>query len=78
MKELVENQKKAVESEAKIKTEVEAAKAEDPKRAPIKIRLPRMKSVIVTPPTPANPPSSEEDTDEDEVPLQSKRSRKRH
>ena len=59
MKELVEKQQRAVESEAKIKTEVEAAKIEEPKRDPLKIRLPRMKSVIVTPPTPAKQPSPE-------------------
>ena len=77
MKELVEDQNKAIESEAKVKSEVDAAKAEEPKHAPIRIKLPRMKSVIVTPPTPADPLSLEEDTEEDEVPLQSKRLRKR-
>ena len=81
MKALVEKQKEAVESGAQIKMEAEAAKVEEPKRAPLKLKLPRRKSVIVAPLIPAKQPSPEgdEDTeDDDEVPLQTKRTRKKH
>ena len=81
MKGIVEEHQRAIESEAQVKLEIEAAKDKEPKRAPIKITLPRRKSVVVAPPVPAKQPSTgdDEDTeDDDDVPLQTKRTRKKH
>ena len=72
MKELVEKQHRAVESECKVKLEAETAKGKEPKLAPIKITFPRKKSVIVRPPAPTKQPSLEDDEDtddDDDVPL---------
>ena len=81
MKGLVEDQQKAIESGMQIKMEAEADKVEEPKRAPLKLMLPRRKSVIVAPPVPAKQPSpgeGEDTEDDDDVPLQAMRTRKRH
>ena len=81
MKGLVEEQQKMMESESRVKLEVEAAKGKDPKIPPVKITFPRRKAVPVRPPAPAKQPSPEHDDeteDDDDVPLRSLRSHKKN
>ena len=80
MRGLVEKQQKMMESESKVKLEIESAKGKDPKLPPFTITFPRTKSSAIRPPVPAKLPSSEDDEetdDEDDVPLKSLRSHKK-
>ena len=72
-----------MESESKVKMEVEAAKGKDPKLPPIKITFPRKKAAAIRPPppVPVKLPSSEDDEDtddDDDVPLRNLRSHKKN
>ena len=77
MKELAEKQQETIESEAKVKVEIEAAKSQEQTYIPLKIKLPGAKTTIVVSQSTSDTSALEDEFEEEGVPLQKKKYRKR-